>query len=192
MTPRGTFIINGVERAIVNQLVRSPGVFFSGEIDNTSGRMLYTADVRPLHGSWLEFMINRNDVISVRIDRRRKFPVTALLRVFGLSTDEEILKVFADDKKAAKFLLATLAKDQTKNKQEALIEFYQKLRPGEPVILENAQELIDNMFFNVRRYNLGNIGRFKVNKRLGLEGKDASKDWVLNQKRFNPISKISN
>lgn len=181
ITEVGTFVINGVERAIVNQLVRSPGVFFSGEIDNTSGRMLYTADIRPLHGSWLEFMINRNDVISVRIDRRRKFPVTAFLRVFGLSTDEEILKAFADDKKAAKFLLATLAKDQTRNKQEALIEFYQKLRPGEPVVLENAQELINNMFFNVRRYNLGNIGRFKINKRLDLEGKNASKDWVLNQ-----------
>jgi len=181
ITEVGTFIINGVERAIVNQLVRSPGVFFSGEIDNTSGRMLYKADIRPLHGSWLEFMINRNDVISVRIDRRRKFPVSVLLRVFGLSIDEEILKTFADDKKAAKFLLATLAKDQTKNKQEALVEFYQKLRPGEPVVLENAQELINNMFFNVRRYNLGDIGRFKINKRFGLDGKDASKDWVLNQ-----------
>jgi len=181
MTEVGTFVINGVERAIVNQLVRSPGVFFSGEIDSTSGRMLYMADIRPLHGSWLEFMINRNDVVNVRIDRRRKFPVTALLRVFGLSTDEEILEAFTDDKKSAKFLLATLAKDQTKSKQEALIEFYQKLRPGEPVVLDNAQELINNMFFNVRRYNLGSIGRFKINKRLGLNINDISKNRVLNK-----------
>ncbi|MCJ7829551.1 DNA-directed RNA polymerase subunit beta, partial [Patescibacteria group bacterium] len=179
MTEVGTFIINGVERAIVNQLVRSPGVFFSGEIDRASGRMLYNADVRPLHGSWLEFMVNRNNVINVRIDRRRKFPVTTLLRVFNLSTDEEILKAFAVEKKANDFLLATLEKDQTKTAQEALIEFYQKLRPGEPVVLENAQELVKNMFFDCRRYNLGKIGRFKINRRLGLDIPNNSEGWIL-------------
>ncbi len=181
MTEVGTFIINGVERTIVSQLIRSPGVFFSGEVDSTSGRMLYSADIRPLHGSWLEFMVNRNDVINVRIDRRRKFPVTTLLRVFGLSTDEEMLETFSDDKKASKFLLATLSKDQAKDKQEALVEFYQKLRPGEPVILGNAQELIDNMFFNLRRYNLGRIGRFKINKRLGSQISNKAENWVLSQ-----------
>lgn len=179
MTEVGTFIINGVERVIVNQLVRSPGVFFSGEIDRASGRMLYNADVRPLHGSWLEFMVNRNNVINVRIDRRRKFPVTTLLRVFNLSTDEEILKAFADEKKANDFLLATLEKDQTKTAQEALIEFYQKLRPGEPVVLENAQELVKNMFFDCRRYNLGKIGRFKINRRLDLDIPNNSEGWIL-------------
>lgn len=179
MTEVGTFIINGVERAIVNQLVRSPGVFFSGEIDRASGHMLYNADVRPLHGSWLEFMVNRNNLINVRIDRRRKFPITALLRVFGLSTDEDILKAFADEKKANDFLLPTLEKDQTKNTQEALVEFYQKLRPGEPVVLENAQELIQNMFFDHRRYNLGKIGRFKINRRLGLETPNNAEGWIL-------------
>ena len=180
MTEVGTFIINGVERAIVNQLVRSPGVFFSGEVDRASGRMLYSSDVRPLHGSWLEFMVNRNNVINVRIDRRRKFPVTTLLRVFNLSTDEEILKAFEDEKKANDFLLPTLEKDQTKSKQEALVEFYQKLRPGEPVVLENAQELIQNMFFDCRRYNLGKIGRFKINRRLGLDIPNNSEGWILN------------
>ena len=151
MTDVGTFIINGVERAIVNQLSRSPGVFFSGEVDRASSRMLYMADIRPLHGSWLELMINRNNVISVRVDRRRKFSITTLLRIFGLSTDEEILQAFASEKKASDFLLPTIEKDSTKSTQEALVEFYQKLRPGEPVVLENAQELVGNMFFNHRR-----------------------------------------
>ena len=179
MTDVGTFIINGVERVIVNQLSRSPGVFFSGEIDRSSGRMLYLADVRPLHGSWLEIMVNRNNVINVRVDRRRKFPVTTLLRIFGLSTDEEILQVFAGEKKNNDFLLPTIEKDSTKSTQEALIEFYQKLRPGEPVVLENAQELVENMFFNRRRYNLGEIGRFRINKRLGLNIDEGSENWIL-------------
>jgi DNA-directed RNA polymerase subunit beta len=179
MTEVGTFIINGVERAIVNQLVRSPGVFFSGEIDRASGRMLYNAEVRPLHGSWLEFMVGRNNVINVRIDRRKKFPVTTLLRIFNLSTDEEILQAFADNKKANDFLLATLEKDQTKSTQEALVEFYQKLRPGEPVVLENAQELVQNMFFDRRHYNLSKIGRFKINRRLGLDIPNDPDGWVL-------------
>lgn len=189
MTEVGTFIINGVERAIVNQLSRSPGVFFSGEIDRASGRMLYMADIRPLHGSWLELMISRNNVITVRVDRRRKFAVTTLLRIFGLSTDEEILKAFADEKKASEFLLATMEKDQTKSNQEALVEFYQKLRPGEPVVLENAQELVENMFFNRRRYNLGGIGRFKINKRLGLNIPNQAEGWTLHQEDLVAIVK---
>ena len=180
MTEVGTFVINGVERAIVSQLVRSPGVFFSGEIDRASGRMLYSADIRPLHGSWLELMVNRNNIINVRIDRRRKFLVTTLLRVFGLSTDENILKAFSDDKKVMEFLMTTLEKDSTKNTQEALVEFYQKLRPGEPVVLENAKELIESMFFNSRRYSLGKVGRYKINKRLNLEISNDKKGWVLN------------
>jgi len=189
MTETGTFIINGVERAIVNQLGRSPGVFFSGEVDRASGRMLFMADIRPLHGSWLELMITRNNVINVRVDRRRKFPITTLLRIFGFSTDEEILLAFADEKKANDFLLPTLEKDQTKSKQEALIEFYQKLRPGEPVILENAQELVENMFFNRRRYNLGKIGRFKVNRRLGLDIPNKPEGWTLQKQDLVTVIK---
>lgn len=189
MTEVGTFVINGVERGIVNQLSRSPGVFFSGEIDRASGRMLYMADIRPLHGSWLELMVTRNNVINVRVDRRRKFPITALLRIFNFSTDEEILAAFTDEKKANDFLLSTLEKDQTKSKQEALIEFYQKLRPGEPVVLENAQELVENMFFNSRRYNLGKIGRFKINKRLGLKVTDKPEGWILHPEDLIAIVK---
>jgi len=180
MTSSCTFIINGVERGVVNQIVRSPGVFFTGEIDPVSGRMLYRAEIRPIHGSWLEFMVERNDTLTVRIDRRKKFPVTTLLRVFGLSTDEEILAAFAEEpKEMVSFLLNSLEKDSTKTQQEALAEIYQKLRPGEPVVLENARALIDNMFFNPRRYNLGKVGRFKMNKRLGLNVPNVAENWVL-------------
>jgi len=181
MTEKGIFIINGVQRAVVNQIVRSPGVFFSGEIDRVSGRMLYSAELRPLRGSWLEFFIGRNDVVSVRIDRRRKFPVTTLLRAFGFSQDEEILAAFTEEEKKGKrkFLVATLEKDPTKTYEEAVVEIYQKMRPGEPAVLENAQELLTNMFFNPRRYHLGKAGRFKINKRLGLTIPNEAKNWVL-------------
>lgn len=184
VTEKGVFIINGVQRAVVNQIVRSPGVFFSGEIDRVSGRMLYSAELRPLRGSWLEFFVSRNDVISVRIDRRRKFPFTVLLRAFGYSSDEEILAAFAGKggkgkEKPIKFLLSTLEKDSTKTYEEAVVEIYQKMRPGEPAVLENAQELLANMFFHPRRYDLGKTGRFKINKRLGLEIANEPKNWVL-------------
>lgn len=180
MTEIGTFIINGIERGVVNQIVRSPGVFFSGEIDKTSGRMLYLAELRPIHGSWIEFMVNRHDIISVRIDRRRKFPATTLLRALGFGSDEEILALFKQEQKEDRdFIIATLAEDNTKTKEEALIEIYQKLRPGEPVVADNARTLIESMFFNNRRYNLGKVGRFKINRRLGLNIANTHKNWVL-------------
>ncbi len=183
MTETATFIINGIERGVVNQIIRSPGVFFSGEVDPVTGRMLYGAELRPVHGSWLEFMVGRNDVILVRIDRRRKFPVTTLLRVFGLSTDEEILAALSGEQKEGQnFTLATLEKDSTKNQQEALVEIYQKMRPGEPVVIENAKALIDNMFFNHRRYDLSKTGRFKINRRLRLNIANTKDNWVLCQK----------
>lgn len=180
MTEVGTFIINGIERGVVNQIVRSPGVFFSGEIDKTSGRMLYQAELRPVHGSWLEFMVSRNNAISVRIDRRRKFPATTFLRALGFGSDEEILGLFSQEQEEGRdFIMATLAEDNTKTKEDALIEIYQKLRPGEPVVADNAWTLIENMFFNYRRYNLGKIGRFKINRRLGLKIANIYKNWVL-------------
>jgi len=180
MTEIGTFIINGIERGVVNQIVRSPGVFFSGEIDKTSGRMLYGAELRPIHGSWLEFAIGRNDVVNIRIDRRRKFPATVLLRAFSFASDEEILAAFAEEsKESRKILMATLAEDNTKTKQEALIEIYQKLRPGEPVVLDNAQAFLAGMFFNSRRYHLGKVGRFKINRRLGLNIPNIKENWIL-------------
>jgi len=180
ITPSCTFIINGIERGVVNQIVRSPGVFFTGEVDPLLGRMLYMAEVRPIHGSWIEFTVNRNNTVTVRVDRRKKFPATTFLRLFGLSTDEEILAAFEDEPKEVKdFIINTIEKDPTKSKQEALIEFYQKLRPGEPVVLENAYALINNMFLNLRRYNLGKVGRFKINKRLNLKIPNIQENWVL-------------
>ncbi|MGB9911430.1 MAG: DNA-directed RNA polymerase subunit beta [Microgenomates group bacterium] len=183
MTENGTFIINGIERGVVNQLVRSPGVYFVGEVDPTWGKMVYTAEIRPKHGSWLEFTIEKNNNIVVRIDRRRKFPVTVLLRALGLSSDEEIFAAFSDiSKESEPFLTATIQKDSTKSQMEALIEIYQKLRPGEPVVLETAKNFLENMFFNPRRYFLGKVGRFKINKRLGMNLPNVPENWVLTLK----------
>ena len=181
MTENGTFIINGIERAVVNQLVRSPGVFFSGSIDPNSGRMLNMAELRPLRGSWLEFNVNRYDVITVKVDRHRKFVATTFLRAFGLSSDEDILNAFKDTKIDQKhdFIFLSFAKDTTKSQEEALIEIYEKLRPGEPAILENARNLVQNMFFNNRRYDLGRVGRYKLNKRLGLSETANQNTYVL-------------
>lgn len=181
MTERGTFIINGIERAVVNQIVRSPGVFFTGEIDPVTGRMLYAAELRPLRGSWLEFNISRNDIITVKIDRRRKFSVTTFLRAIGLGSDEEIVKAFsaAGVKSDHSFLTATLAKDVTKSTNEAIMEIYRKMRPGEPAVLENAQEFLTNMFFNGRRYTLDKVGRYKINKKLSFSMENIPQNWIL-------------
>src|SRR3989344_3752046 len=170
MTDRGTFIINGVERAVINQIVRSPGAYFGADLDVASGRMLHTAELRPIRGTWLEFEISRSNVISVRIDRRRKFVVTVLLKAMGLSDPDALTSTFAsvDTHPDHKYLEATLAKDTTKSTQEALIEIYKKMRPGEPIVLENAQRLMYDLFFNPRRYDLGQVGRYKLNKRLNL------------------------
>ena len=181
MTLIGTFIINGVERAVVSQMVRSPGVFYSAKVDQSTGRILHNAELRPLRGSWLEFNINRNNVITVKIDRHRKFTVTTFLRAAGLNSDEEVLKIFADidtDKKH-QYGQATIEKDPTATTSEALIEIYQKLRPGEPAVLENARQLFNNMFFNSRRYDLGKVGRYKLNKKLGLNIPNTPENNVL-------------
>lgn len=181
MTERGTFIISGIERTVINQLVRSPGVYFSGVLDAASGRMLYTCEIRPLHGTWLEFEVGKNDVIAARIDRRRKVPATVLLRAMGVETGSEILSLFkeVDSDEQHKYISKTLEKDSTQNRDEALLEIYRKMRPGEPVVLENAQGLFENMFLNSRRYDLGSVGRFKINKRLGLNLPNEKNTWVL-------------
>lgn len=182
MTPRATFIVNGIERTVINQIVRAPGVYFSGEVDPATGRTLYMSEVRPMKGSWLEFFVARNEVVSVRIDRRRKFPVTVLLRAFGLSTDEEISSAFSSlDERGQALLEKTLKYDPTKTREEALIEIYKKLRPGEPAVLENAQEFLSGLFFNNRRYDLSKVGRYKINKRLGLNVPNDAEHWVLNR-----------
>ena len=182
MTPTGTFIVNGIERVVINQIIRAPGAYFSGGIDRSSGRMLYTAEIRPLRGSWLEFFVNRDNSISVRIDRRRKFPVTVFLRALGLSEDQQILEAFGikkSDDPAAQYIYQTLEKDGTTNVQEALLEIYQKIRPGEPSILENATELFEEMFANPRRYTLGKVGRFKLNKKLARTIPNEKSTWLL-------------
>lgn len=181
MTEIGTFIINGIERAVVNQLVRSPGVFFSGEIDPSTGRTLYRAELRPLRGSWLEFEVSRHDIISVKIDRHRKIPITSLLRIIGLTSDNQILDAFKDVDKDQKhsYIQTTLEKDPSKTHEEALIEVYEKMRPGEPAILENARELMFNMFFNPKRYDLGEVGRFKLNRRLKQDILNTEENRVL-------------
>ena len=181
MTPTGTFIINGIERAVVNQLVRSPGVFYSGSIDRSSGRMLYNAELRPIRGSWLEMHIARNDVLSIKIDRHRKIIGTTLLRAIGLSTDDQIKEAFKDVNTDPEhdFISASIAKDTTQTREEALIEIYQKMRPGEPSLLENAQELLNQMFFDPRRYDLGKVGRYKLNRRLKLDIPNNKDHYVL-------------
>lgn len=183
MTRSGTFIINGVERAVINQLVRSPGVYFNGDLDAPSGRMLYGAEVRPLHGSWLEFEVNRNDIIAARIDRRRKLVATVLLRAMGIESDNEIRALFedVDTDEGHRYIEATLEKDPTTNREEALLEVYRKIRPGEPAVLENAENLFNDLFFEPRRYDLGKVGRFKINKRLGLDLPNEKSTWILTQ-----------
>lgn len=168
MLEKGSFIINGIERAVVTQLVRAPGVYYSAEIDPSTGKMLYNCEIRPLRGSWLEFAITKNDIITVKIDRRRKFPVTTFLRAIGFEDNDAILKLFekVTDENTKQLVLNTLAKDSTTTKDEALLEIYRRMRPGDHVILDNAKALIENMFFNPRRYALGKVGRYKMTKRL--------------------------
>ena len=170
MTVNGTFIINGVERVVVNQLTRSEGVFFIGETDPSTGKNLAGAKILPKSGAWLEIETSRSGVISVKIDRRRKIAITALLRVFGLSSDKDIEEAFTSvDIDVQKLYIATtLQKDPAKSLNEAYIEIYRKMRPGEPLVLENAKALVESLFFSSRRYSLGRVGRFKLNQKLGL------------------------
>lgn len=181
MTPKGTFVINGIERVVVNQIVRAPGVFFSAVSDPVTGRVLHSAELRPAHGSWLEFSISKTDVVTVKIDRRRKFAASTFLRAIGYSEDEMIRSLFAsvDTNEDHRFLDATLAKDLTKNKDEALLEIFRKMRPGDPVVLESAKNMLQGMFFNNRRYDLTRVGRFKINKKLKLDIPNTPENWVL-------------
>src|SRR5215468_2100521 len=181
MTDNGTFIINGAERVVVSQLVRSPGVYFTVEEDPTSGRDLCMGKLIPSRGAWLEFETSSRDVMSVKVDRKRKIPVTTLLRALprvvpdfkavARGTNEEILALFegVDEGNDRHFVQSTLHKDPAANAEEALLEFYRRLRPGDPPNADNARSLLNSLFFNFRRYDLGKVGRYKVNKRLGLQ-----------------------
>ena len=170
MTDSGTFVINGAERVIVSQLVRSPSVYFNKELDK-NGRVLITSQIIPTRGTWLEFETDARDILYVRIDRTRKVPLTTLLRAFGLSSDEDIVKLFGD----SEFIQNTIAKDSTRNTDEALIEIYEKLRPGEPATLDSSKNQIITRFFDEFRYDLAKVGRYKFNIKLNIL------DRLLNQ-----------
>lgn len=168
MTNRGTFIINGVERAIVNQLVRAPGVFFTAVQDNVTGKKLYNAEIRPLHGSWLEFSTTRHETITVKIDKKRKFLATTFLRAIGVSANDTIKEKFRDVESNGQtsFIENTLQKDETGSLRDAVIEIFRKMHPGEPIVFDKIKENFDGTFFNQRRYDLGQVGRYKINKKL--------------------------
>ncbi|TKK90964.1 DNA-directed RNA polymerase subunit beta [Herbidospora galbida] len=164
MTSKGTFIINGTERVVVSQLVRSPGVYFERTVDKTSDKDLYGAKVIPSRGAWLEFEIDKRDSVGVRIDRKRKQAVTVLLKALGWTTDQ-ILERFGQYES----MRATLEKDHTSGQDDALLDIYRKLRPGEPPTKESAQALLENLYFNPKRYDLAKVGRYKINKKLGCD-----------------------
>ena len=178
MTDSGTFVINGAERVIVSQLVRSPSVYFNREIDK-NGRELITSQIIPTRGTWLEFETDARDVLYVRIDRTRKVTLTTLLRAFGLSSDEDIFNIFGEDD----YLKNTIAKDSTKNTDEALIEIYEKLRPGEPATLDSSKNQIITRFFDEFRYDLAKVGRYKFNRKLNVA------DRLLDQTIAEDITK---
>ncbi len=180
MTPNGTFIINGAERVVVSQLVRSPGVYFTLEEDPASGRLLCMGKLIPSRGAWLEFETSNKDVLFTKVDRKRKIPITTLLRAvaavypgspLGRGTDEELLALYADTDKHPehRYIQATIERDPAHSAEEALLEFYRRLRPGDPPNPDNARTLLQSLFFNFRRYDLGRVGRYKLNKRLRIQ-----------------------
>src|SRR5882762_3303101 len=168
MTDQGTFVINGAERVVVSQLVRSPGVYYSEVEDPTSGRMLHSAKVIPNRGAWLEFETNNKDQLWVKVDRKRKIAATTLLRAVGYEQNDEISALYStiDTDLDHQYISGTLDKDLTRTQAEALIEVYKKLRPGDPPTGDNARQLVESLFFNFRRYDLGRVGRYKFNKKL--------------------------
>ncbi len=172
MTANGTFVYNGAERVVVSQLIRSPGVYFTAEEDRQTGRKLCFAKLIPNRGAWLELETAKRDIISVKVDRKRKLPVTILLRAMGYGTDEEILALFADDDNVPEhqYILSTLEREDPDKRtpEEALLDFYRRLRPVDPPTLDNARSHLDSLLFNPRRYDLGKVGRYKLNRRLGL------------------------
>ncbi len=182
MTDRGTFIVNGIERAVVSQIVRSPGVFFTATHDPATGKTIYSAEIRPTHGSWLEFSTTRYGTITVKIDRRRKFLATTFLRAIGISANETIKERLANSESGETdpLIEATLQKDETGSETEAVIEIFKKMHPGEPIVYDKVRENFMNLFFNNRRYDLGAVGRYKMNKKLSeIEGFRSTEERVL-------------
>ena len=166
MTETGTFVINGAERVIVSQLVRSPGIYYGIGHDKI-GKRLFSATVIPNRGAWLEYETDSNDIFYVRVDRTRKVPITVLIRALGVGTNEEIRELFGDEPK----IEASFSKDVSENYQDGLLELYKKIRPGEPLSVESAESLINAMFFDPRRYDLAKVGRYKFNKKLAFRNR---------------------
>ena len=181
MTDTGTFIINGAERVVVSQLVRSPGIYFSFERDK-GGNKLFSGTVMPNRGPWVEYESDANDVVYVRVDKGKKFPITTLIRAFGIESDEQIKETFGE----SSYILATLEKDNSTNRSSALVDLYKKLRPGEPATTEGAIAHIDNLFFNERTYDLTRVGRYKYNKKLALASRIYGK--TLSRPVADPLS----
>ena len=181
MTDKGTFIINGIERVVINQLVRSPGVFFTAIIDKTTGLTLYNAEIRPYIGAWLDITISKNNIIEVKINKKRKFLATTLIRAFEGESKTDILNHFksVDKELLEKYLLPTINKDTTQTKDDAVLEIYKKVKPGEPLILDNAYDTLENLFLSSRRYSLSEVGRYKINKKLGLDLKATDDGYLL-------------
>ena len=179
MTETGTFVINGAERVIVSQLVRSPGIYYAISHDKT-GKKLFSCTVIPNRGAWLEYETDSNDVFYVRVDRTRKVPVTVLIRALGIGTNAEIKELFGEEPK----ILKTLEKDTATNYQEGLKKLYEKIRPGEPLSVDSAESLINSMFFDARRYDLAKVGRYKFNKKLMFRNRIAG--HVLSQDVVDP------
>ncbi|HYI45470.1 MAG TPA: DNA-directed RNA polymerase subunit beta [Actinomycetota bacterium] len=170
MTDKGTFIINGTERVVVSQLVRSPGVYFDHSIDKTTDKDIYACKIIPARGAWLEFETDKKDMVGVRIDRKRRQNVTVLLKALGFGGDEDILKLF----EGAESIANTLEKDPIQTEEDALMDIYRKLRPGEPPTVESARSLLENLFFNSKRYDLAKVGRYKINKKLGFRSDEGT------------------
>ncbi len=191
LTPNGTFVINGVERVVVSQLTRSEGAFFIGETDSFTGERSAGAKILPKNGAWLEFETAKNGLLTVKIDRKRKLSVTVLLRLFGLHTNEAIQSVFREEENESQhsYIESTLEKDPTSTYEEAVMEIYRKIRPGDPLIYENAKQVVEGMFFNPRRYNLGKAGRFKMNQKLGLDFPNDEQHRILQKEDLIRIIK---
>jgi DNA-directed RNA polymerase subunit beta len=184
MTDKGTFIINGIERAIISQIVRSPGVYFTAEIDKTTGLTLYNAEIRPYIGAWIDFTINKHGLLETKVNKKRKFLSSVFLRIFEGENNNDLLQHFSDisPELVEKYITPTFKKDRTRDKDEAVLEFYRKIKPGEPLILENAYKTLNTMFFDQRRYSLADVGRYKINKKLNLNLEINRENHLLTKK----------
>jgi len=181
MTDRGTFIINGIERAIISQIARSPGMYFTAEIDKNTGITLYNSEIRPYIGSWIDVGINKYGIIEIKINKRRKMIASVFLKLFDGETNTELMNHFKDmdPELVEKYIAPTLKKDKTSTKDEAVLEFYRKVKPGEPLVLENAYKTLNTLFFDPKRYSMSRIGRYKINKKLGVNIPNTPENYLL-------------